>query len=79
MRFMMLVKADKDSEAGVLPDKTMLSEMGKYNEALLDSTPRGASAGRASARSARSSSRRTFQPTPPGSAPAVGARSAGGR
>ncbi len=36
MRFMMLVKANKDSEAGVLPDKTMLSEMGKYNEALLE-------------------------------------------
>jgi len=35
MRFMVLVKATKDSEAGVLPDATLLSEMGKYNEALV--------------------------------------------
>ena len=34
MRFMMMVKANKDSEAGVLPDEKILSEMGKYNEAL---------------------------------------------
>jgi hypothetical protein len=34
MRFMMLVKADKDSEAGVLPDEKLLTEMGKYNEEL---------------------------------------------
>jgi hypothetical protein len=31
MRFMILVKADKDSEAGVLPDETILREMGKFN------------------------------------------------
>jgi hypothetical protein len=36
MRFMMLVKANKDSEAGVMPDKTLLSEMGKYNHALAE-------------------------------------------
>jgi len=35
MRFMVLVKATKDSEAGVLPDATLLSEMGKYNETLV--------------------------------------------
>ena len=35
MRFMMLVKANKDSEAGVLPDEKILSEIGKYNEELL--------------------------------------------
>src|SRR5439155_13184773 len=35
MRFMMLVKANKDSEAGVLPDQKILSEMGKYNEELV--------------------------------------------
>ena len=35
MRFMMLVKANKDSEAGVLPDEKILSEMGKYNEELV--------------------------------------------
>jgi hypothetical protein len=31
---MILVKADKNSEAGVLPDQTILAEMGKYNEEL---------------------------------------------
>ena len=35
MRFMMLVKANKDSEAGVLPDEKTLSEMGRYNEELV--------------------------------------------
>src|SRR5712672_140228 len=34
MRFMVMVKATKDSEAGVLPDKKMLTEMGKFNEEL---------------------------------------------
>ena len=31
MRFMLIVKADKDSEAGVPPSREMLTEMGKYN------------------------------------------------
>jgi hypothetical protein len=35
MRFMILVKADKNSEAGVLPDKKLLTEMGKFNEELV--------------------------------------------
>ena len=35
MRFMILVKADKDSEAGVMPDEKLLTEMGKYNEELV--------------------------------------------
>ena len=34
MRCMILVKADKNSEAGVLPDQKILTEMGKYNEEL---------------------------------------------
>jgi hypothetical protein len=34
MRVMVLVKADERSEAGVLPDEQLLTEMGKYNEAL---------------------------------------------
>ena len=34
MRFMILVKANKDSEAGVLPDEKALSAMGKFNEEL---------------------------------------------
>src|SRR5438876_6187478 len=35
MRFMVLVKANKDSEAGVLPNKKILTEMGKFNEELV--------------------------------------------
>ena len=35
MRFMVMVKADKNSEAGVLPDQKLLSEMGKFNEELV--------------------------------------------
>jgi hypothetical protein len=35
MRFMILVKADRDSEAGVLPNEKLLTEMGKYNEELV--------------------------------------------
>ena len=31
---MVIVKADKNSEAGVLPDQKLLAEMGKYNEEL---------------------------------------------
>ena len=36
MRFMMIVKASKDSEAGKLPDETMIAKMGKYNEQLVN-------------------------------------------
>ena len=35
MRFMVIVKGDKNSESGVLPDKKMLTEMGKFNEELV--------------------------------------------
>ena len=35
MRVMVIVKASKDSEAGVLPDEQLLTEMGKYNEELV--------------------------------------------
>ena len=35
MRFMVIVKANKDSEAGVLPHKKILTEMGKFNEELV--------------------------------------------
>jgi hypothetical protein len=34
MRFMVMVKASKDSEAGVMPSQELLTEMGKYNEEL---------------------------------------------
>jgi len=35
MRFIVMVKATKDSEAGVLPTKQMLAEMGKFNDELV--------------------------------------------
>ena len=35
MRFMVIVKANKDSEAGVLPTEQELTEMGKFNEELV--------------------------------------------
>jgi hypothetical protein len=35
MRFMMIVKANKDSEAGVLPTEEQLAEMARYNEQLV--------------------------------------------
>jgi len=35
MRFLMIVKASKESEAGVMPSETLLAEMAKYNEALV--------------------------------------------
>ena len=35
MRFMVIVKANKDSEAGVLPDRKILADMGKFNEELV--------------------------------------------
>src|SRR5260370_15822477 len=35
MRFMILVKASKDSEAGVLPSEQLLTEMGQFNEELV--------------------------------------------
>ena len=34
MRFMIIVKATKDSEPGVMPSEQLLTEMGKYNEEL---------------------------------------------
>jgi hypothetical protein len=35
MRFMVIVKASEESEAGGLPDEKMLTEMGKFNEELV--------------------------------------------
>jgi hypothetical protein len=34
MRVLVIVKANKDSEAGILPDEKILTEMGKFNEEL---------------------------------------------
>jgi len=36
MRFMVIVKADKNSEAGVMPNQQVLAAMGKYNEQLVN-------------------------------------------
>jgi hypothetical protein len=35
MRFMILIKADRNSEAGVLPSEQLLAEMGRFNEELV--------------------------------------------
>ncbi len=34
MRFMIIVKANKDSEAGVMPEEALMDEMGRYHEEL---------------------------------------------
>mgnify|MGYP001036133116 CR=1 FL=1 len=36
MRFMVIVKADQDSEAGILPSAELFAKMGKYNEELVN-------------------------------------------
>lgn len=36
MRFMVMVKANDDSEAGIMPDEQLLTEMGNYNEELVN-------------------------------------------
>ena len=36
MRFMVIVKANSESEAGVLPNQEILEKMGKYNEELVN-------------------------------------------
>jgi hypothetical protein len=35
MRFMLMVKASKDSEAGIMPSQRLLEDMGRYNEELV--------------------------------------------
>lgn len=36
MRVMVIMKADKDTEAGLLPDEKLLTEMGRFNEELVE-------------------------------------------
>ena len=36
MRFMMIIKANADSEAGVMPSQELMEEMGKFNQELID-------------------------------------------
>lgn len=63
MRFMIIVKASKDSEAGVMPSQQLLAEMGKFNEELVKAGVMLAGEGlQASSKGARvkfSSSKRT--------------------
>ena len=40
MNVMVLVKASKDSEAGVMPSAQLLAEMGKFNEELVNAGTR---------------------------------------
>lgn len=35
MRFMIIIKADKNTESGVMPDEKLLTEMGNFNEELV--------------------------------------------
>jgi hypothetical protein len=35
MRFMILLKADKDTEAGVMPSEQLMADMGRFNEELI--------------------------------------------
>jgi hypothetical protein len=68
MRFMVIVKTNKDSEAGVLPDEKLLTEMGKYNEELVKAGVMLAGEGlQASSKGARvrfSGEKRTVVPGP---------------
>ncbi|MCA9871308.1 MAG: YciI family protein, partial [Anaerolineae bacterium] len=36
MRVMVIIKANEDSEAGILPSEQLLTDMGKYNEELVN-------------------------------------------
>ncbi|SOD41628.1 YciI family protein [Nitrosovibrio sp. Nv4] len=36
MQFMLLVKADKNTEAGIMPSEKLLADMGKYNEEMVE-------------------------------------------
>ena len=68
MKFMAMVKADKNSEAGVMPSAELLAEMGRYNEKLVDAGVLLAGEGlHPSSRGARvkfSGDRRTVTPGP---------------
>jgi len=62
MRFMVLVPANADSEAGVLPDQEILTKMGKFNEEMVKAgvmlAGEGLRAARPPSRTGRSPSRR---------------------
>jgi len=46
MRFMMFVRADKNTEAGVLPSKELITAMGRFNEEMVKAGVRRARASR---------------------------------
>ena len=48
MRFMVIVKASKDTEAGVMPSTEMLTAMGKFNEEMVKAGRHGGGRGPAS-------------------------------
>jgi hypothetical protein len=58
MRFMVLVKADKNTEAGVMPSEKLLTEMTRYNEELAKAGVLLAARGSTRARRAPASSSR---------------------
>ena len=53
MRFMVIVKASKDSEAGVMPSTELLTAMGKFNEEMVQGRRDGGGRGPASDRQGR--------------------------
>ena len=63
MRFMLLVKADQNTEAGVLPSQELVAAMGQFNEEMVKAGVLLAARGSTRARRARASS------SPEGSAP----------
>jgi hypothetical protein len=73
MRFLMMVKASKDTEAGVMPEEELLAQMGRFNEEMIKAGIMVDGAGlQASAKGARihiSGSRRTVEKGPFGGKP----------
>ena len=68
MRFLVMVKANKDSEAGILPTQEMLAEMGKFNDELVKAgvmlAGEGLQASSKGARIAYAGSKRTVRDGP---------------
>ena len=68
MRFLVMVKANKDSEAGVLPSRDILTEMGKFNDELVKAgvmlTGEGLQASSKGARISYSGHKRTVRDGP---------------
>ena len=65
MRVMVIIKADKDTEAGVMPSEQILAEMGKYNEELVKAGRGGAAPQLEGASASASPTRSAPSPTGP--------------